>query len=282
MTITPTQADSTETLAAGSEGKQEHQFRDYREEANQKVAEFYRLNHENQTLDFVLGMKERYTPPEKRTRRMHMWEMMEHLNEFVDDSDPDTSFTQMEHAMQTAERIRKDGHPRWMIATGFIHDAGKVLSVDYKEPQWAVVGDTFPVGCAWSETIVFHEFFKNNPDSDSPLYQTPNGIYEEGTGLDNIHLSFGHDEYLYHVVKDYSRLPLEALYMIRYHSFYPWHREGAYTHLTNEQDRQMLPQVQRFNPYDLYSKGDERPDVLALTPYYRELVEEFFPEPLNW
>ena len=70
--------------------------------------------------------------------------------------------------------------------------------------------------------------------------------------------------------------------MIRYHSFYPWHKEGAYTHLTNEQDARMLPEVQKFNPYDLYSKGDERPDVEALSPYYRELVEEFFPTPLRW
>ncbi len=280
--MSTTEATSTEAHSISSAPHKEHQFRDYREEANQKVAEFYRLNHQHQTLDFVLGMKEKYARPERRTRQMHMWDMMEHLNNFVDDSDPDTSFTQMEHAMQTAERIRKDGHPRWMIATGFIHDAGKVLSVDYNEPQWAVVGDTFSVGCAWSESIVFHEFFANNPDRHNPLYQTPNGIYEEGTGLDNVHLSFGHDEYLYHVVKDDSKLPVEALYMIRYHSFYPWHREGAYTHLTNEQDRRMLPEVQKFNPYDLYSKGDERPDVEVLSPYYRELVAEFFPSPLRW
>ena len=32
-----------------------------------------------------------------------------------------------------------------MIATGLIHDLGKVLC-KYGEPQWAVVGDTFPVG----------------------------------------------------------------------------------------------------------------------------------------
>lgn len=282
MSVTQSATRSAHPSAEQPREKQEHEFRDYREEANAKVAEFYRLNHENQTLDFVLGMKAKYAPPEKRTRRMDMWAMVEHLNAFVDDSDPDTSFTQMEHAMQTAERIRKDGHPRWMVATGFIHDAGKVLSVDYGEPQWAVVGDTFPVGCAWSNAIVFPEYFANNPDRNNPLLQTPNGIYEEGTGLDNIHLSFGHDEYLYHVVKDESRLPVEALYMIRYHSFYPWHREGAYPHLTNEQDRRMLPEVQRFNPYDLYSKADERPDVEALTPYYRALVAEFFPTPLRW
>ena len=48
-------------------------------------------------------------------------------------------------------------------------------------------------------------------------------------------MSWGHDEYVYHVVKD--QLPDEALYMLRYHSFYPWHKEGEYTHLTNDVDR---------------------------------------------
>src|SRR5436309_16056396 len=48
-------------------------------------------------------------------------------------------------------------------------------------------------------------------------------------------MSWGHDEYLYHVVG--GHLPEEAGYVIRYHSFYPAHREGAYTHLMNDQDR---------------------------------------------
>ena len=88
-------------------------------------------------------------------------------------------------------------------------------------------------------------------------------------------MSWGHDEYIYHVVKD--RLPEEALYMLRYHSFYPWHKEKALPHLTNETDRAMLKWVRAFNRYDLYSKGAPRPDVPALMPYYQELVEEFFP-----
>ena len=33
---------------------------------------------------------------------------------------------------------------------------------------------------------------------------TENGIYEPGCGLDNVLLSWGHDEYLYHVLKDQS------------------------------------------------------------------------------
>ncbi len=75
-------------------------------------------------------------------------------------------------------------------------------------------------------------------------------------------MSWGHDEYLYHVVKDY--LPIESLYMIRYHSFYAAHRERAYDHLMNDQDQQMFDWVRKFNPYDLYSKSDARPDIQSL------------------
>ena len=98
-----------------------------------------------------------------------------------------------------------------------------------------MVGDTFPVGCRYSEKIVFHEFFRDNPDWNVPELQSRCGIYEPGCGLDRVHLSWGHDEYLYHVVKDH--LPDEGLAMIRYHSFYPVHREGEYQHLMNDHDR---------------------------------------------
>lgn len=257
--------------------KKQEEFRDYRAEARPSVKEFYRLNHEHQTLEFVLAKKAHYTPLQQR--RMGIWEAMEFLNTLVDDSDPDTDLSQLEHLMQSAEAIRRNGHPRWFILTGLIHDLGKILCL-FGEPQWAVVGDTFPVGCAYSERIVFPEFFEKNPDSRVPEYQTPCGIYEEGCGLDSVHLSWGHDEYLYHVVKDY--LPQEALYMIRYHSFYPGHREGAYGHLMNDTDREMFHWVRAFNPYDLYSKSHERPDVAALAPYYQELIAEYFPPVLAW
>jgi inositol oxygenase len=271
----------TDTVTTTDTPPDEHRFRNYRE-APQHVQDFYRLNHTNQTLAFVLEMKERYTRPENRRERLTMWEMMDALNSFVDDSDPDTAFTQMEHAMQTAERIRKDRHPEWMVATGFIHDAGKALASLHNLPQWAVVGDTFPVGCAFSDAIIFPELFAGNPDRTDPILSTRLGIYSEGCGLDTINLSFGHDEYLYHVIKDDSRLPEPALAMIRFHSFYAWHREGAYTYLTDRHDREMLPWVQAFNPYDLYSKGDAKPNVEALEPYYRKLVQQYFPQPLSW
>jgi len=257
--------------------KKKEEFRNYEANARPTVREFYRLNHTRQTLDFVRAKKAEYLSLNKR--QMGVWEAMEFLNTLVDDSDPDTDLAQIEHLMQTAESIRADGHPRWFILTGLIHDLGKILCL-FGEPQWAVVGDTFPVGCAYSDRIVFHEFFRDNPDSRVPEYQTPCGIYAEGGGLDSVHLSWGHDEYLYHVVKDY--LPEEALYMIRYHSFYPWHKENAYMFLTDEHDREMLRWVRAFNPYDLYSKSAERPDVAKLRPFYEDLIAEYFPPVLRW
>lgn len=252
-------------------------FRDYRAETKPGVKEFYRLNHEHQTVEFGRAKRRQFLSRERR--KMGAWEALEYLNTLVDDSDPDTELSQLEHLLQTAEAIRHDGHPRWFIVTGLIHDLGKMLCL-FGEPQWAVVGDTFPVGCAFSQRIVFPELFGANPDAQRPEYQSRLGMYEEGCGLDKVLLSWGHDEYLYHVVRDY--LPDEGLAMIRFHSFYPWHREGEYEYLTSGRDRELLGWVRAFNPYDLYTKRDTRPSVAELAPYYQDLLEEFFPEPLRW
>jgi inositol oxygenase len=214
-----------------------------------------------------------------RRTEMTPWEALEYLNTLVDDSDPDTNLPQIEHLLQTAEAIRRDGHPRWFVLVGLMHDLGKVLCL-WDEPQWAVVGDTFPVGCAWSQQIVFPEFFAENPDSDVAEYQTEAGMYEPGCGFDQVLMSWGHDEYIYHVLRDY--LPLEAQYMLRYHSFYAAHRERQYEHLMNDQDRAMFDWVRKFNPYDLYTKSQDRPDVATLRPYYDELLAEFLPARLKW
>ena len=155
------------------EGKAEEEFRNYDAEANPGVAEFYRLNHANQTLDFVLQKRKEYLGLTRGKKSI--WEAADYLNTLVDDSDPDTDLTQIEHLLQTSEAIRKDGHPRWMILAGLIHDLGKTLCL-YGEPQWAVVGDTFPVGCAYSDQIVFPEYFAANPDLNHPVYSTKYGI----------------------------------------------------------------------------------------------------------
>jgi inositol oxygenase len=258
-------------------GKARDRFRDFAAEARSSVKEFYRLNHTRQTFEFVRAKEAEYLP--LRRQRMGIWEAVAYLQQVVDDSDPDLDLPQLEHALQTAEALRRAGQPRWLILAGFIHDLGKVLCL-FGEPQWAVVGDTFPVGCAFAPEIVFHELFAANPDSANPRYGTRTGIYAAHCGLDEVHMSWGHDEYLYHVVKSY--LPEEAGYIIRYHSFYPAHREGSYGWLLNERDHALMQRVRAFNPYDLYSKSAERPDWLALRPFYEDLVTEFLPPILQW
>ena len=51
-----------------------------------------------------------------------------------------TNLSQIEHLLQTAEAIRRDGKPEWMQVTGLIHDLGKLLFLFDSEGQWDVVG----------------------------------------------------------------------------------------------------------------------------------------------
>ncbi|MET3112348.1 inositol oxygenase [Pedobacter sp. CG_S7] len=252
-------------------------FRDYESTEKDAVREFYRLNHKYQSYDFVLEKKSDYLQFNKK--EMPFWDAFQFLNELVDDSDPDTDLDQFQHLLQTSEAIRKDGHPEWMVMVGLLHDMGKVLCL-FGEPQWAVVGDTFPVGCAFSDKIVYPEFFKDNPDLNNEQYNTKFGVYTPNCGLKNVHLSWGHDEYVYQMAKDY--LPEPALYMLRYHSFYSQHREHAYDHLMDAHDQEMFKWVDLFNPYDLYSKSPTPPNWNELKPYYEELALKYFPKTLKF
>lgn len=263
--------------AAINKDKDKEAFRNYDQPERDSVKEFYRLNHKFQTMDFVQAKKAEFLQFNKK--EMPIWKSFDFLNELVDDSDPDTDLDQMQHLLQTSEAIRADGHPEWMVLVGLIHDMGKVLCL-FGEPQWAVVGDTFPVGCAFSEKIVYPEFFEMNPDNSDERYNTQYGIYEPHCGLNNVHMSWGHDEYIYQLMKDY--IPEEGLYMLRYHSFYAQHRESAYDHLLNEHDQNMFKWVKLFNPYDLYSKNPNQKSWSELKPYYEDLVDRYLPRTISF
>lgn len=257
--------------------KKAEEFRNYSEPPRDTVREFYRLNHTYQSYDFVLAKEKEFLSFDKK--EMPIWKAFDFLNQLVDDSDPDTDLDQMQHLLQTSEAIRNDGHPDWMVLVGLVHDMGKVLCL-FGEPQWSVVGDTFPVGCAYSDKIVFPEFFSANPDYTHPVYSTKYGVYEPNCGLDKVHLSWGHDEYVYQMMKDY--IPEEGLYMLRYHSFYAQHREQAYDHLMSEHDHRMFKWVKLFNPYDLYSKNPHQKSWEELRPYYEDLVAKYLPTTLKF
>ena len=168
--------------------KTTEEYRNYDNPERDTVKEFYRLNHKYQTYDFVMNKRKEFLSFSKK--EMPVWDAFNFLNELVDDSDPDTDLDQFQHLLQTSEAIRRDGHPDWMVLVGLMHDMGKVLCL-FGEPQWAVVGDTFPVGCAYSDKIVYPEFFNLNPDYNNENYNSKNGVYTEGCGLRNVHMSWG-------------------------------------------------------------------------------------------
>lgn len=71
--------------------------------------------------------------------------------------------------------------------------------------------------------------------------------------------------------------------IIRFHSFYPWHSSGCYKQFESEYDKELLNDVKYFNSFDLYSKEDTE-FVLTdeIKSYYDDLLDEFFPEKLQF
>lgn len=260
-------------------------FRNYTQnnEYFDRVRRTYREMHSTQNVNFVKQKMAKWC--QFNRGEMTIMEALQLLNSLVDESDPDVDVPNSVHAFQTAERIRSV-HPdkEWFQLTGLIHDIGKVLAV-WGEPQSCVVGDTFPVGCEFSEHIVFgRESFSDNEDINNPKFNNKFGIYKEKCGLRNVLMSWGHDEYLYRVLVNHGscRLPEEALYMIRFHSFYPWHSSEDYNFLCDEKDMKMLEWIREFNKFDLYSKSDDVPDVDQLIPYYEKLTEKYVPGKIKW
>ncbi|XP_053974779.1 inositol oxygenase [Hylaeus volcanicus] len=268
------------------DGKLQSQFRNFSEDHTDpikaRVRKTYHHMHTNQTVEFVRSRMKEWLQFNKF--KMSVKDALIKLNDLVDESDPDTNLPNIVHAFQTAESIRKD-HPDldWFHLTGLIHDLGKVMAF-YEEPQWAVVGDTFPVGCAWADSIVYRETsFENNPDGNDPRYNTKYGMYKPKCGLKNLTMSWGHDEYLYRVLAhNKTKLPKEGLAMIRYHSFYPWHAGGDYMHFCTDEDMEMLKWINEFNKYDLYTKSGGVPDIEKLWPYYEKLIDKYIPGELEW
>lgn len=268
-----------------------YQLRQYDNETQERVKDNYRDARSLQTLQHVQIMLCKYG---NLTRPMEIWESLDLLDDFIDLSDPDIELPNLIHLYQTAEGIRREGLPDWLQLTGFIHDLGKIIysrgcdedGTSLKK-QWSIVGDTFVVGCALPDTLVFPEYNNLNPDFENTILNTRSGIYKEGCGLNNCHISFGHDEYLYQVLNQNQgvKLPREALYIIRYHSLYAWHKENSYQHLESDYDRAMKGWVKLFNRHDLYTKENiaYTPEQLqTLREYYSELIKKYLPATLKW
>lgn len=261
-------------------------FRNYLNDDND-VMKFYKLNHSKQTLDFSKQQVEKYCNNFDRIK-LSIWDAIKKLDDVIDVSDPDLNSQQTLHAFQTAESLKKI-YPNddWLHLVGLIHDLGKILLIPElgSNEQWSVVGDTYPLGCAFSNKIVYYDFFNSNPDKKNPQYDTKLGIYQENCGLDKLTMSFGHDEYLYRVLKHNGcELPQIGLDVIRYHSFYSWHTHGAYEYFESEYDKKIKKWCKSFVTSDLYTKNDNNIiDITDVEDYYKKLIDKYFPNKiLSW
>jgi inositol oxygenase len=270
--------------------KEKAEFRNYNQgDITAAVKEHYRKMRTRQTYEYVQRMKAKYLTFE---RSMDLWDMMERLNALIDVSDPDLNLPNVIHLLQSAEGLRADGRPDWMQLVGLIHDLGKAMYLfgsdedgTSQAEQWGLVGDVFVVGCKLPDSCVYPEFNELNPDMQDSRYNTELGIYEAGCGLDKVHLAWGHDEYLYQVLKNHpnNQIPEAGMVMVRYHSFYPWHSGGSYKALLCEKDAQYLEWIRDFNQYDLYSKSPVVPNYEELKEYYKPIAEKYLGTgPIFW
>ena len=253
------------------------------------VANQYKAMRTNQTMEFAQRLKtENLDRLKNHGMKINVLDAIDRLDTMIDRSDPDISLSNIHHLYQTAEALRRDGHADWLQLVGLIHDLGKIMFLFGNDEegtsirsQWAVVGDTYLLGCRL-RNHVYPEFDALCPDTDS-RYSTDLGIYEKGCGFDRCTITWGHDEYLYDTLLynleqgNVCRLPEPAYQIIRYHSFYPWHSDNEYGDLESDNDRLNLPWIRLFNRYDLYTKENQTMDVNELKKYYRDIVYKYFP-----
>jgi inositol oxygenase len=180
------------------------------------VEDNYRMARTHQTVEHVWSLRLVYgTPAEPATMAevVGVWEALRLLDIFVDLSDPDVHGGNSVHALQTARSMRLAGEPDWFQVTCRIHDLGKVIYVRGREEwgttmgaQWSVVGDTFIVGHPLPVCLPFAALFnslhadRHNAGEGSPTARS-SSLCAEACGLDRCLVSYGHDEYLYQVLR---------------------------------------------------------------------------------
>ena len=268
----------------------EKTFRNYEApDVSVAVREHYRKMRQNQTYEYVQQMQQKYLTFDKP---MDLWDAMLHLNDLIDVSDPDLDLPNVQHLIQSAEAIRADNRPDWMQLVGLIHDLGKVMFLwgcdqdgTSQAEQWGMVGDVFVVGCALPDTCVYPEFNLLNPDMADARYNSPTGIYEQECGLNALTLAWGHDEYLFQVLKNHKQntLPEAGMAMIRFHSFYPWHSGGSYAELLTDDDAKYLSWIKDFNKYDLYTKSNKTYTLDEIIDHYKPIADKYLgKQPIYW
>lgn len=235
---------------------------------------------------------------------MTVREALEKLNDLVDESDPDLDLPNIIHAFQAAERARAEFPEHdWLHLTALIHDLGKIMAF-YGEPQWAVVGDTFAVGCRWgialcTGTRASREIQMGIIPPTTPNWASISPIAEwttcwcPGATMSTCipcwsitrpscpmwrATSFGSIRFIRGTMAatiSTLRLPRmrrprsgcwsSSEFILSTHTYIP-------SYISN-------PSCSR---YDLYTKSEVVPDIEALWPYYQTLIDKYLPGVLEF
>ncbi|KAG2487522.1 hypothetical protein HYH03_013803 [Edaphochlamys debaryana] len=253
---------------------------------------FLRLNHARQTMDFVKRQTQLFGAMDKA--QMGVWEALHTLNELREyeavlmaegnEAQDLSELPLLDHAFQTAELCRLH-HPDmdWLHLVGLIHGLGKLLAHRKfgSQPQWAICGETYPLGCRFSPHILGSQYFTANPDRRRRAYNTQTGIYNPGCGLLSVVMSWSAPEYLYLILLlNRAPMPEDALWVLRHAKFTTLSRpHSCYLPLCSREDMRRLPLLRSFQTLAAYRRQELPPGFAlegeARTAYYTGLIHKY-------
>ena len=248
----------------------------------------YRLNHARQTFDFVT--RQVRSNQSLARCQMDVWTALEMLNGLREyeavlsgDENLDPDLPLLDHALQTAALCRQMfPEDEWMPLVGLMHGLGKLLAHEKfgSQQQWAICGETFPVGCRFSSAVVHASYFSANPDRRKKQYSTALGIYQPNCGFRSVFMSWSGAEYLYMMLAlNKTGLPREALWLLRYQKFKSLLKPGAraYRELMCDFDASMVPKLEKFVDVIQYKRREIEFDREELKQHCDGLIAKYFP-----
>ncbi|MBP9680805.1 MAG: hypothetical protein KBD76_05335 [Bacteriovorax sp.] len=171
-----------------------------------------------------------------------IYECLEMLALVVDPSDTELFTTnQLIHSLQVAEMMEKDGLSNEWIIIGLVHDLGKILLLTNE----------------LAENVVGPNIYLSKKN--------------EQPGLDNLILSWNHDEYIYMKIGHLFRSEMSNL--LRYHSL---RYENCLELMSAENIKWVNDYLLKFRYYDLTSKSVYYYPKKSLKDY-RDLIDAYFP-----
>jgi inositol oxygenase len=157
-------------------------FRDFNGATNTVVPRLrqqYKWMREKSTVAFYDRMIDKFGKFDHATWTIR--EAFDALGDFRDALEPDLELPNFVHGLQTAEGMRQAGMEDWLVLVGLLHDMGKIMFVwgdgedgmdgSLTGPQWALGGDTWVVGCAIPDSVVFSDLNSCSPDMTLSQYR---------------------------------------------------------------------------------------------------------------